>query len=173
MECQDPSGGLGSGTAFGVVLLCESTRSQFPDESHEWTAAEFVFFSSASPPDAVVAAAEEELGRLVVPSCPADIVAAGGADLGAAVTFVRSWLTSHYDPRRPQAWRARSLRPGLRRRHPPHRALIESACSSDRWRRTVEVDVTLAPGARVNTGPGPLEFFIAKTLSGWELWHQG
>jgi hypothetical protein len=54
-----------------------------------------IIFGSQEPHREALAAADEELGRIATPQCPANADALTTNDLGAAVAFARDWLAVH------------------------------------------------------------------------------
>lgn len=119
------------------------------------------------PNRAVLAAARVELGRLVVPSCPA---AQPLASASGAVLFIRHWLPSHYpgSPRDLVGGRAS----GTLGRSMPRYGEAEADCDRLVASRSVEVDVTLPRVAKVSASLSELTYFVAKTAGGWTVWER-
>lgn len=126
-----------------------------------------IIFGSGQPSAAVLAAAREELGRLVVPACPAaQELAPGAAD--AAKAFVLAWLPAHYAGSAADVAGATAVA-AVGPRAPRHgQAAYE--CGAAVARRSVEVDVTLPRVAAVSASLSELTYFVAKTFDGWTVW---
>jgi len=126
-----------------------------------------VTFPSAHPSAAALVAAREELGRLVVPSCPVAIplTAARGA-----AAYVLRWLPAHYfgDPRDVAGARATATLGAAMPRHGEAVADCGAAVAS----RSVEVDVTLPRVAKVSASLSELTFFVSRTAHGWTVWER-
>jgi hypothetical protein len=128
-----------------------------------------VFFGAAHPSPAVLAAAREELGRLVVPACP-DARPLTAGDLPAAKAYVLRWLRGHYpdDPAQLAGARATAA---LGAAAPRSGAAVE-ACGATVGARTVEVDVVLPKLERISASLSQLSFFVARTPGGWTVWQR-
>jgi len=128
-----------------------------------------IFFGSSSPSPAVLVAAREELGRLVVPACP-DAQPVAAADLAAAKAYVLRWLRGHYpdDPAQLAGARATAA---IGAAAPRAGAAVE-ACGPEVGARTVEVDVVLPKLERVSASLSQLSYFVAKTPRGWTVWQR-
>ncbi len=128
-----------------------------------------IVFGSAQPSDAVLVAAREELGRLVVPSCPAAQPLAA-ADVEAAKRHVLAWLPAHYPGDAADvvgATATAALGGGA-----PRRTEAAADCGPLVANRTVEVDVTLPVVAKVSASLSELTYFVAKTPDGWTVWER-
>jgi hypothetical protein len=114
-----------------------------------------------------LAAAREELGRLVVPSCPAAQELQAG-DVEAARRYVLSWLPAHYrgDPSE-TAGATATAHAG---RDAPRTGQAEHYCGALVSDRTVEVDVVLPKLAKVSASLSQLAYFAARTPEGWTVW---
>jgi hypothetical protein len=128
-----------------------------------------VFFGARSPSAGVLASAAQQLGRLVVPACPAALPLTR-ADLPAAEAFVLDWLESHYqeDPADLAGARAAS---SLGTEMPRGDA-ARTACGDEVRRRTVEVDVVLPRLERVSASLSQLSYFVSRTSGGWVVWQR-
>ena len=128
-----------------------------------------VFFGSTTPSAGVVAAAALQLGRLVVPACPAALPLAT-ADLPAAEAFVLDWLRTHYqeDPADLTGARADSSLGTQMPRGDAARAACGEAVRSS----TVEVDVVLPRLERVSASLSQLSYFVSRTSGGWVVWQR-
>jgi hypothetical protein len=128
-----------------------------------------VFFGARKPPAGVLAEAAQQLGRLVVPACPA-AQPLTEADLPAAETFLLGWLRTHYqeDPRDLAGARATaSLGAEM-----PRGGAAAAACGDTVRRRTVEVDVVLPRLEQVSASLSQLSYFVSKTSQGWVAWQR-
>lgn len=128
-----------------------------------------VAFGTPDPPAAVVAAAAQQLGRLVVPACPAAL-ALTAADLPRAEAFVLEWLPAHYaeDPADLAGARATaSLGTAM-----PRSDAARTACGEKVRQRTIEVDVVLPRLERVSASLSQLSYFISRTSAGWVVWQR-
>lgn len=131
-----------------------------------------IVFGAAKPSQAVRAAAEEELARLVVPGCPAHAAALTGSDKDAAAAFMLEWLRTHYvgAPVDFDGASARAYLVGVDAA--PHAAAVTAQCSAGAKGRIVEVDVTLSKSAQGTTGPHPLAYLLVRAGSGWVVWRE-
>jgi len=126
-----------------------------------------ITFGTARPAPSVLAAAREELGRLVVPSCPqAQPLAA--ADVAAAKAYVLDWLPAHY-PGAASDVAGATAAAALGAAAPRHgQAVVD--CGRAVADRSVEVDVTLPALAKVSASLSELTYFVARTGTGWTVW---
>lgn len=128
-----------------------------------------VTFRSANPPVAVVVAAREELGRLVVPACPAALPLAA-ADTGAAKAYVLRWLPSHYSGDASEvAGATATARSG---KAMPRYGEAAADCGAPVAARSVEVDVVLPKLTQISASLSELTYFAAKTADGWTVWER-
>jgi hypothetical protein len=123
----------------------------------------------ARPTAALLAAAREELGRLVVPSCPAALPVSQ-AKVGAAIRYVLRWLPAHYPGR--QSDLAGAVAAGRVGRSSPRFGEAVSDCGTTVANRSFEVDVVLPKVAKVSASLSQLTFFVAKTRGGWIVWER-
>lgn len=128
-----------------------------------------VFFGAERPSAAVVAAAAQQLGRLVVPACPAALPLTS-SDLPAAEAFVLDWLQTHYqeDPTDLAGARATAALGASM----PRGGAARTACGAQVFRRTVEVDVVLPRLERVGASLSQLSYFVSRTPEGWVVWQR-
>jgi hypothetical protein len=128
-----------------------------------------VFFGAARPSPAVLAAAREELGRLVVPACPAAEPLAAG-DPEAARAFLLGWLPAHYsgDPGEIVGATATAAAAAAAARH----GQAAHDCGATVADRSVEVDVVLPKLAKVSASLSQQTYFLARTASGWVVWER-
>jgi hypothetical protein len=128
-----------------------------------------VLFGAERPSRAVVAAAAQQLGRLVVPACPAALQLTN-ADLPAAEAFVLDWLRTHYqeDPADLAGARATSALGAAM----PRGGAARTACGAQVFRRTLEVDVVLPRLERVSASLSQLSYFVSRTREGWTVWQR-
>jgi hypothetical protein len=128
-----------------------------------------VFFGAGTPAPAVVAEAAQQLGRLVVPACPAALPLAE-RDLPEAEQFVLRWLRSHYqdDPADLAGARATATLGAAM----PRSDAAATACGEAVGRRTVEVDVVLPRLERVSASLSQLSYFVSRTSGGWVVWQR-
>ena len=112
-------------------------------------------------------AAREELGRLVVPSCP-DAQELQAGDPAIAVRYLLRWLPAHYtgDPAETVNATATAAAGTDAARH----GQAAHYCGTTVAERTVEVDVVLPRLARVSASLSQLTYFVARTSSGWTVW---
>ncbi|HKT43833.1 MAG TPA: hypothetical protein VJQ85_03465, partial [Gaiellaceae bacterium] len=122
------------------------------------------FRSTPSPGELV--AAREELGRLVVPSCPAAVPTNGS---GAGL-FALRWLPSHYAGDASDLVGARASSTVGRKMLRYREAAAD--CGARVASRSVEVDVTLPRVAKVSASLSQLTYFVAKTTQGWVVWER-
>jgi hypothetical protein len=124
-------------------------------------------FGTARPSASVLVAAREELGRLVVPSCPMAMQLTP-ADVAAAKAYVLNWLPAHYSGNASDVAGATATA-ALGSAAPRHgQAAID--CGRTVAERSVEVDVTLPKLATVSASLSELTYFVARTSSGWTVW---
>jgi hypothetical protein len=128
-----------------------------------------IAFGSAHPPSAALVAAREELGRLVVPVCPA-AQALAPADAGRAVLYVLRWLPAHYSGDFADLIGARATRKlGTAM---PRYGQAAADCGAFVARRSVEVDIVLPKLEKVSASLSQLTYFVAKTAAGWVVWER-
>jgi hypothetical protein len=125
-----------------------------------------ITFASAHPSDAALVAAREELGRLVVPSCPA-AQSLTKADVAAAKRYLLRWLPAHYGGDSTGATATAHLGNAAPR-------FVEAAhdCGRAVATRSVEVDVVLPKVAKISASLSQLTYFVAKTAQGWTVWER-
>jgi hypothetical protein len=130
-------------------------------------AVEVTITFGAPPNAALLAAAREELGRLVVPSCPAarPLASARGAAL-----YVLRWLPAHYPGNVGDLGGARAS--GTLGRTMPRYGEAVSDCGAGVAARSVEVDVVLPRVAKVSASLSQLTYFVARTAQGWTVWER-
>jgi hypothetical protein len=139
-----------------------------------------VTFRSAPTP-ASEAAAREELGRLVVPSCPAALpLPRGGsrltkrariaAETAAAEAYVLGWLPAHYSGKASEVEGATG-RAALGAKMPRYGEAVHD-CGARVASRSVEVDVTLPRLAKISASLSELTYFVARTRQGWTVWER-
>jgi hypothetical protein len=134
-----------------------------------WDVDVVVFFGSAQPSASVLAAAREELGRLVVPACPtAQPLVAG--DVDAAKAFLLAWLPAHYSGDASEVVGARATAAAGAKM--PRSGQAAHDCGPVVASQSVEVDVTLPKLAAVSASLSQLTYFLAKTDSGWVVWER-
>ena len=128
-----------------------------------------VFFGAEEPSAGVVAAAAQQLGRLVVPACPAALPLTR-ADLPAAEAFVLDWLETHYqeDPADLVGARAEATLGAAM----PRGGAARASCGEAVRSRTVEVDVVLPRLERVSASLSQLSYFVSRTSAGWVVWQR-
>lgn len=128
-----------------------------------------VFFGAVHPSAAVLAAAREELGRLVVPACP-DALPLSASDLPAAKAYVLRWLHGHYpgDPTELAGARATAALGA----DAPRAGAAVKACGATVGARTAEVDVVLPKLERVSASLSQLSYFVSRTRDGWRVWQR-
>jgi hypothetical protein len=128
-----------------------------------------VFFGAEEPSAGVVAAAAQQLGRLVVPACPAALPLTP-ADLPAAEAFLLDWLETHYqeDPADLTGARAEATLGAAM----PRGGAARAACGAAVRSRTVEVDVVLPRLERVGASLSQLSYFVSRTSAGWVVWQR-
>ena len=128
-----------------------------------------VFFGAEEPSAGVVAEATQQLGRLVVPACPAALPLTT-ADLPAAEAFVLDWLRTHYQDDSAHLTGARAEATlGARM---PRGDAARAACGEAVRSRTVEVDVVLPQLERVSASLSQLSYFVSRTPNGWVVWQR-
>lgn len=121
----------------------------------------------AHPTAGELAAAREELGRLVVPTCP---VAQPLGSVQGSVLFVLRWLPSHYSGNANDLVGARATAK-LGHSMPRYGEAVTD-CGARVASRSVEVDVTLPRVAKVSASLSQLTYFLAKTTPGWVVWER-
>jgi len=126
-----------------------------------------ITFGTAQPSPSVLVAAREELGLLVVPSCPAARPLTVG-DVAAAKAYVLNWLPAHYSGGASDVAGATAAA-ALGTSAPRHgQAAVD--CGHVVADRSVEVDVRLPKLAAVSASLSELTYFVARTRSGWAVW---
>lgn len=125
-------------------------------------------FASPQPSAGEIAAARAELGRLVVPSCPAAQPIA--ARPIAAANYVLEWLPAHYSGSDGDLAGARAT--AALGRAMPRYGEATADCGARVAGRSVEVDVTLPRVAKVSASLSELTFFVARTSGGWAVWER-
>ncbi len=136
--------------------------------AHVGTYAVHVAVMFPSRPDvSLLVAAREELGRLVVPSCP---TASPPTSASGAATYVLRWLPAHYPGNARDLVGARATRK-LGRTMPRYGEAVAD-CGVHVANRSVEVDVTLPRVAKISASLSELTYFVAKTSSGWTVWER-
>jgi hypothetical protein len=128
-----------------------------------------VVFGAENPSAAVLGQAAQQLGRLVVPACPAALPLTS-SDLPAAEAFVLAWLQTHYqeDPADLAGSRATSALGAAM----PRGGAARTACGAEVFRRTIEVDVVLPRLERVSASLSQLSYFVSRTREGWRVWQR-
>lgn len=128
-----------------------------------------VFFGAENPSPDIVAEAAQQLGRLVVPACPAALPLAE-ADLPATEAFVLDWLRTHYqeDPGDLAGARATATLGTAM----PRGGAARTACGEEVRSRTVEVDIVLPRLERVSASLSQLSYFVSRTSGGWVVWQR-
>lgn len=121
----------------------------------------------AHPNRAVLAAARVELGRLVVPSCPAaqPLTTASGA-----APYVLRWLPAHYPGKASDLVGARAS--GTLGHGMPRHGEAVADCGVTVANRSVEVDVVLPRVAKTSASLSQLTYFVARTRQGWTVWER-
>jgi len=130
-----------------------------------------IIFGARKPGETLIAEADAELGRLVVPGCP-DLLPVGPNDRRTASQFVFRWIKAHYlgAPTDLRGAERRAYVVGLDRA--PHAASARSACGSKANGHLMEVVVSVPRRAQRVTGRLPLAYFAYKTSKGWRIWRQ-
>jgi hypothetical protein len=128
-----------------------------------------IVFGAKQPSAGVLGAAAQQLGRLVVPACPAALPLAE-TDLPAAERFVVNWLDTHYqeDPADLEGARATATLGAAM----PRGGAARTACGEQIFRRTVEVDVVLPRLEQVSASLSQLSYFVSRTREGWAVWQR-
>lgn len=119
------------------------------------------------PSKGELVAAREELGRLVVPSCPA---ARPPSSAGGAARYVLHWLPAHYSGSAGDLAGARAT--GKLGRAMPRYGEAVADCGARVASRSIEVDVTLPRVAKISASLSELTYFVAWTGSGWTVWER-
>jgi hypothetical protein len=128
-----------------------------------------VKLGTAHPSAAELVAAREELGRLVVPTCPLT-GQASPAEAAAAIHAVLGWLPAHY-PGKPSDLVGATAT--ARRGHDmPRYGEAAADCGAVVASDSFEVDVVLPRLATVSASLSELTYFVAKTASGWTVWER-
>jgi len=112
------------------------------------------------------AVARLELGRLVVPSCPA----AQRTTADGASRYVLGWLPTHYAGNASDLAGAHTSTT-LGRRMLRYREAVAD-CGVRVANRSVEVDVTLPRVAKVSASLSQLAYFVARIGGGWTVWER-
>ncbi len=124
----------------------------------------------ASRPDAaLLVAAREELGRLVVPSCPAALPVHPAESI-VAIHYLFRWLPAHYGG--PQSDLVGATATAHRGADMPRHGEAAADCGAVVASRSFEVDVVLPKIAKVSASLSELTYFVAKTSSGWTVWER-
>lgn len=131
-----------------------------------------IFFGSRAPSTQAVAAARNELARLVVPQCPTAAKTLGRGDLQAATSSLLVWLHAHYVGR-PSDLRGARVAASVVSRAASARIRFAAAMCRAEASRIAAVTVTPPAQGRVNIGPQPLLYFLSKTANGWSIWREG
>lgn len=126
-----------------------------------------ITFGTAHPSASALVAAREELGRLVVPSCPAALRLTA-ADAALAKAFVLGWLPAHYAG--PQGDIAGATATAAVGASAPRHGQAVVDCGRAVADRSAEVDVTLPKLAKVSASLSELTYFVSRTTSGWTVW---
>jgi len=123
----------------------------------------------SNPSAALLASAREELGRLIVPSCPVALPLAP-RHVDQAARYLRKWLPSHYDGNPADvAGALMSVRVGQAM---PRHGEAQVDCGAAVAARSVEIDVILPKVSKVSASLSELTFFVAKTSHGWVVWER-
>lgn len=126
-----------------------------------------ITFGTAQPSPSVLVAAREELGRLVVPSCP-EALPLMASDVATAKAYVLGWLPAHYSGNASDvAGATATAAPGTAA---PRHGQAAIDCGRTVADRSVEVDVTLPALAKVSASLSELTYFVARTAVGWTVW---
>jgi len=128
-----------------------------------------VTISLPSHDAAVLSAVRDELGRLVVPSCPTALPLRKHS-AGAAAAYVRAWLPAHYPGRPSDAVGADAK--GRAGTAMPRYGEAVADCGKTVAARSVEVDVVLPRIAKVSASLSQLTYFVAQTPRGWTVWER-
>ena len=128
-----------------------------------------VTFATAHPSAAALVAAREELGRLVVPSCPGAIPLRP-ANVDSAIRAVFAWLPAHYEGSQSDLVGARAT--AHLGRDMPRYGEAAADCGVPVATRSFEVDVVLPRIAKVSASLSELTYFVSKTSSGWTVWER-
>ena len=128
-----------------------------------------VFFGAAHPSAGVLAAAREELGRLVVPACPAAEPLTEG-DVETARAYLLGWLPAHYSGDAAEVDGATAT--AAAGADAPRHGQAAHDCGGAVAARSVEVDVVLPRLAKVSASLSQQTYFLAKTQAGWVIWER-
>lgn len=153
---------------FEGVARTGSTRRLYVRVA-AWTIDVYVFFGATNPSSAVLAAAREELGHLVVPACPEALPLAAG-DAERAKTFLLRWLPAHYSGDASEAVGATAT--AAAGSDAPRHGQAAYGCGPTVAQRTVEVDVVLPKLAQVSASLSQQTYFVARTATGWVVWER-
>ena len=123
----------------------------------------------AHPAAGEIVAAREEVGRIVVPSCPAASPAAP-AESVAAIHYLFTWLPANYPGKSSDLVGATAT--ARRGKDMPRYGEAAADCGAIVASRSFEVDVTLPRVAKVSASLSELTYFVAKTPSGWTVWER-
>lgn len=126
-----------------------------------------ITFGTAQPSPNVLVAAREELGRLVVPSCP-EAQPLRAADVSSAKAYVLDWLPAHYSGNASDVTGATATA-ALGTAAPRH-GQAAADCGRAVAGRSIEVDITLPALAKVSASLSELTYFVARTTAGWTVW---
>lgn len=114
-------------------------------------------------------AAREEVGRIVVPSCPTTRPTRPG-DVAAAIRYVLRWLPANYPGSASDLVGATAT--AHRGHDMPRYGEATADCGAIVASSSFEVDVVLPRVAKVSASLSELTHFVAKTSSGWETWER-
>jgi hypothetical protein len=123
----------------------------------------------AEPSAAALVAAREQLGRLVVPSCPAALALRPG-EVAEAIHYVFQWLPANYPGAQTDIVGATATA-HLGADMPRH-GEAAADCGAIVASRSFEVDIVLPRVAKVSASLSELTYFVAKTSSGWTVWER-
>lgn len=129
-----------------------------------------IIFGADNPSADVRAAADQELSRLVTPSCPANADRLDAGDLDAAREFVVRWVRDNYVDQPAQLVGLDVVARPLTDAHARLRGAAVSQCGAGVERTIVEVDLELPPAARRTTGPGPFSYLVYREGNVWTIW---
>src|SRR5581483_9141860 len=123
----------------------------------------------SNPTAALLVAAREELGRLVVPSCPAVRPTTPG-EAAAAIHYLFGWLPANYPGPASDLIGATAT---ARRGHDmPRYGEAAADCGAIVASSSFEVDVVLPRIAKVSASLSELTYFVARTSDSWTVWER-
>jgi hypothetical protein len=128
-----------------------------------------ITFTGRRPTTAQLVAAREELGRLVVPSCPSTLPVQP-RDVAVAIHRVMRWLPANYSGTPSDLVGATAT--AHRGSDMPRRAEAVADCGAIVASHSFEVDVTLPKVAKLSASLSQLTYFVAKTSKGWVVWER-